>query len=172
MLDGLIIARGNADGPRLGQEPDYDYRFRYGAGPYNQAGNLTLTNCTFFGNIAYEGNALVCDSPEQKSPGNVEIINCILWDGGGEIWNNDDSVITITYSNIWGGFSGRGNIDADPLFARAGYWVDFYDSNIIVEPDDPNASWTDGDYHLKSQAGRWDPFSESWADWLGAMVGM
>jgi hypothetical protein len=134
----------------------------FGGAMYNQAGNSTLTNCTFFGNIAYEGNALVCDSPQQKSPGNIEMTNCILWDGGDEIWNNDDSVITITYSNIQGGFPGRGNIDADPLFAQAGYWVDFYDPNIVVEPNDPNASWTDGDYHLKSQAGRWDPFSESW----------
>ena len=134
----------------------------FGGAMYNEAGNPTLTNCTFFGNIAYEGNALVCDSPQQKSPGNVEMANCILWDGGDEIWNNDDSVITITYSNIQGGFPGRGNIDADPLFAQAGYWVNFYDPNIVVEPDDPNASWTDGDYHLKSEAGRWDPNSESW----------
>jgi hypothetical protein len=134
----------------------------FGGGMYNQAGNPTLTNCTFFGNIAYEGSALACDSPQQKSPGNVEMTNCILWDGGNEIWNNDDSVITITYSNIRGSFPGRGNIDADPLFAQSGYWVDFYDPNIVVEPDDPNASWTDGDYHVKSEAGRWDPFSESW----------
>jgi len=40
--------------------------------------------------------------------------------------------------------------------------VDYYDPNSIVEPDDPNASWIDGDYHLKSQAGRWDLNSESW----------
>ena len=134
----------------------------FGGGIYSEAGNPTLTNCTFYGNIAYEGNALFCDSTREQSPGNIEMTNCILWDGGGEIWNNDDSVITISYSNIRGGFPGRGNIDTDPLFAEAGYWVNFYDPNIIVEPDDPNASWTDGDYHLQSQAGRWDPNSESW----------
>ena len=134
----------------------------FGGAMYNQAGNPTLTNCTFFENIAYEGNALVCDSPKQESPGNVQMTNCILWDGGDEISNNDNSVITINYSNIQGGFPGRGNIDSDPLFAEAGYWVDFYDPNIIVGPDDPNASWTDGDYHLKFEAGRWDPFGESW----------
>jgi len=134
----------------------------FGGAMYNQTGNPTLTNCTFFGNIAYEGSALVCDSPQQESPGNIEMTNCILWDGGDEISNNDESVITITYSNIQGGFPGRGNIDADPLFAQDGYWVNFYDPNIIVESDDPNASWTDGDYHLKSQAGRWDTSSETW----------
>jgi len=29
-----------------------------------------------------------------------------------------------------------------------GYWADANDPNIIVEPDDPNAVWIDGDYHL------------------------
>jgi hypothetical protein len=33
------IAAGNADGPRLGRESDYDYRYRYGAGLYNDAGS-------------------------------------------------------------------------------------------------------------------------------------
>ena len=120
----------------------------FGGAMYVQAGNPTLTNCTFLGNIAYKGNALACDSPQQNSPGNVEMTNCILWDGGSEIWNNDDSVITINYSNIQGGFPGNGNIDTDPLFTQAGYWANFYDPNIVVEPDDPNASWTDGDYRL------------------------
>jgi len=139
-----------------------NYAADFGGGMYNHAGNPILTNCTFFGNIAYEGNALACDSLRQESPGNVELTNCILWDRDSEIWNNDDSAIRITYSNVQGGFSGRGNIYAEPLFAQAGYWVDYYDPNSIVEPDDPNASWIDGDYHLKSQAGRWDLNSESW----------
>jgi hypothetical protein len=29
-------------------------------------------------------------------------------------------------------------------------------------PDDPNAPSVAGDYHLKSQAGRWDPHSQTW----------
>ncbi len=42
--------------------------------------------------------------------------NCILSNGGDELWNNDESVITINNSNIQGGFPGIGNIDADPMF--------------------------------------------------------
>jgi hypothetical protein len=45
--------------------------------------------------------------------------NCILWNGGDEIWNNDGSTINITYSNVQGGWPGTGNIDADPMFADA-----------------------------------------------------
>ena len=45
----------------------------------------------------------------------------------------------------------------DQLFARVGYW----DPNGT--PEDPSDDlWVDGDYHLKSQAGRWDPESETW----------
>ena len=105
---------------------------------------------------------------------NVELTNCILWGNGNEIWNDVGSSITISYSDIQGGHVGiydphdrvvwgQGNIDADPLFADPGYWVDVNDPNVIVEPSDPNNDlWVNGDYHLKSEAGRWHPVSESW----------
>ena len=49
------------------------------------------------------------------------------------------------------------NLDTDSCFADPGLW----DPNDT--PDDPNDDfWVDGDYHLKSQAGRWDPNSQSW----------
>jgi hypothetical protein len=103
--------------------------------------NVTLTNCTFVANSATNGNAVACyfQHPEHP-PSNLEVANCILWDGGNEIWKNNGSIITITYSNVQDGWTGEGNIDADPLFADA----------------------QDGDYHLKSQAGRWDPNGERW----------
>ncbi len=174
VLSACLISGNYAEGDGAGLynsngSPELDnciiagnWTMDFGGGMFNSSGNLTVTNCTFLGNIAYEGSALVCDSPERDSPGNVEMTNCILWDGGDEISNIGDSVITVTYSNIRGGFPGLGNIDADPLFAQDGYWVNFYDPNIIVEPDDPNASWTDGDYHLMSEVGRWDPNSDTW----------
>jgi hypothetical protein len=68
----------------------------------------------------------------------------------------------ITYSNIQGGWEGQGNIDIDPLFVNPGYWADVSDPNIVADPNYPNAVWIDGDYHLKSQAGRYDPNSGSW----------
>jgi len=47
---------------------------------------------------------------------------------------------TVTYSNVQGMGQNLGNISADPLF---------------VDP-------VNGDYHLKSQAGRWDPINQNW----------
>jgi probable HAF family extracellular repeat protein len=94
-----------------------------------------FANCTFTGNRAPSGNALACDSYQPLYPSNVEMTNCILWNGGNEIWNNDNSTITITYSDIQCGWPGDGNIDADPYFVEPGYW-------------DVNGLWVEGDYHL------------------------
>jgi len=52
----------------------------------------------------------------------------------------------------------EGNIDADPLFADPGHWDD------NATPDDPSDDvWIDGDYHLKSRYGRWDPAANAGA---------
>ena len=64
------------------------------------------------------------------------------------IWNNDiftDEQVTpgeydIRFNDVQGGWAGDGNIDLDPAFA------------------DP----ANGDYHLKSQAGRWDAVHNRW----------
>ena len=33
----------------------------------------------------------------------------------------------------------------------------------VRKPEDHDDDfWVEGDYHLKSQAGRWDPYSQSW----------
>ena len=112
----------------------------------NGAG-ATLTNCTFFANSAANGRALACtpDDGGSQAAGALEVTNCILWDAGDEIINDDNSIITVTYSNVQGGsaegsWPGEGNMNADPYFA------------------DPSRH----DYHLKSQSGRWDPSSQSW----------
>jgi parallel beta-helix repeat protein/predicted outer membrane repeat protein len=117
-----------------------------------------LTNCTFAGNMAKNGKALACAYvPLGGESGNVQGINCILWDGGDEIFKQGSSKVNITYSDIKGGWPGEGNIDKDPCFASPGYW----DPNGT--PEDVNDDfWVDGDYHLMSQAGRWDPNAQSW----------
>jgi len=79
-----------------------------------------LTNCTFSGNSAYYGNALWCETqpPDPDYPNSLHLINCILRDGGDETWKDDNSSISMAYSNIQGGWPGTGNIDADPLFVN------------------------------------------------------
>jgi parallel beta-helix repeat protein len=145
----------------------------HGAGIYNIGGTNVVTNCTFVQNSAQNGRALACDSYGIYKPSFVGVANCILGDGGNEIWNNDGSIIGVNYSDIQGGQASifdpceavvwsEGNIDVDPLFAELGYRVDSNNPNVIVEPNEPDAVWIDGDYHLKSEVGRWDGVSESW----------
>ena len=93
-----------------------NWAYRYGGAIYNfHYSNPTLTNCTFAGNSAVKGRALYCDSYQQQHPSDVKMANCILWDDGNEVWNNDGSTIMITYSDVQGGWPGDGNINADPL---------------------------------------------------------
>jgi len=128
----------------------------YGHG-YSGPSESILINCTFAGNLAPNGKALACDSYLQMYPSVIAAANTILWDGGGEIWNNDSSTITITHSDITGAWLGSGNINSDPCFADPGHW----DANGT--PDDANDDfWVDGDYHFKSQAGRWKPATQAW----------
>ena len=75
-----------------------------------------FVNCTFFANSAAQGNALAFDSCCPPQPSTLFAMSCIFWDGGDELWNEDESVINVTYSDIQGGLDGVGNIDADPRF--------------------------------------------------------
>ncbi|MHC4644517.1 MAG: Ig-like domain-containing protein [Planctomycetota bacterium] len=109
-----------------------------------EGSTAVVTNCTFRGNLAVSGSTVACDSEPQQNASDVAITNCILWDGSNGIWNNDGSTISITYSDVEGGWAGSGNMDADPCFVDGGYW----DANGT--PGDSNDDfWLDGDYHLQ-----------------------
>jgi parallel beta-helix repeat protein len=98
-----------------------------GGGMYNYRDTSpALGNCTFRANSAPVGKGIACNSPRQDYPSTVELSNCILWNGGDEIWNNDDSIMTVSYSSIEDEdpndeavYPGQGNIDDDPLFVRS-----------------------------------------------------
>ena len=119
---------------------------------------MTMANCTFAGNSASSGNALASDPHLPSLPGYFQLTNCILWDGENTIFDPDPYALrsAITHSNIQGGWPGEGNIDVDPDFVQVGYWTE-------PSPRNPNSSvWIEGDYHLKSETGRWDPNSQIW----------
>jgi hypothetical protein len=95
-------------------------------------GMPTITNCTIVAN----GRGGISDSKPT-------ITNSIIYYNGNDpdfVQIENNVTATITYTDVQGGWPGQGNIDADPLFA------------------DPDNS----DYHLKSQAGRWDLTGQSW----------
>jgi hypothetical protein len=134
-------------------------------------GQIHLLSCTAAGNRAPKGQFLrdlVSNPSGLFATRVVHLDNCIISDGGNEIWNDLHGKLTIQNTCFAGGRGavhdpcdmlvwGPGNIDTTPQFADPGYW----DANGT--PDDPNDDfWVDGDYHLKSQAGRWDAATDNW----------
>jgi hypothetical protein len=93
----------------------------------------------------------------------VMLSNSIVWGNTpNQIVLSGDSVPSIVYSDIAGGWLDLGDIEADPRFACRGYWADPADPNVAVGSSNADAIWVLGDYHLKSQAGRWDPETQAW----------
>jgi len=129
-----------------------------GAAVYCGDSEAVLVNCTIADNYGGEGGAglHIIDS-------NVVIVNSILWDNeANEILLNDDSALMIEYTDVAGGWPSVGNMDAEPLFARRGHWGDPDRADGTLEPSVLGAIWIAGDYHLKSQGGRWVPETQAW----------
>jgi predicted outer membrane repeat protein len=107
-----------------------------------------LKNCIFWANEAPEGHEMVLYGISSGSePSSIEVSHSVVMGGAGDVYIKPNSSLE------WN----EGNIDQDPLFSNSGYW----DPNGTSDnPDDD--FWVNGDYHLKSQAGRFDPNSQSW----------
>ena len=120
-----------------------------GGGMYNSKSIATLTNCTLSGNCAGMQAGGICGRESM-----VMLTNCIL---RGNSLPQISGDATVSYSNIQGGWPGEGNMDMDPLFVRPGR---LQTHSTLASAYD--GSWVEGDYHLKSRAGRWDPIRENW----------
>jgi hypothetical protein len=76
-----------------------------GAGTFANAGELDVQNCTLIGN-----NLWALD----RSLGTVIVINSIVYFNNSDA-SQLDSSITVTYSDVQGGFPGTGNINFNPV---------------------------------------------------------
>jgi hypothetical protein len=104
-------------------------------GPGNSEGLPIVTNCTFSNNAAEKGGGMYNDYNA-----GARVTSCIFWANIPDQMYTSGGTSQIAYSDVQGGWPGKANIDIDPLFAEA----------------------ANGDYHLKSEAGRWDANSQSW----------
>ncbi|WP_437278312.1 right-handed parallel beta-helix repeat-containing protein [Sorangium sp. So ce375] len=85
---------------------------------------MTLTHCTFFGNAL--GGVAATGLTD------LSVLNSIFWqDQGGELLVTSPAEVSVTYSDVQGGFPGAGNIDADPLF------IDAASGDLRLRPDSP-----------------------------------
>ncbi len=113
----------------------------YGGGIYNYVSFPTIANNTIVHN---RGAGLYLEATYYNyfATHNSSVVNNIVWEN--EIYVDsyvDADEYDIRFNDIQGGCSGTGNIDVDPLFADSAHQ----------------------DYHLKSQAGRWDALTSTWA---------
>lgn len=114
---------------------------------YNALSTIII-NCTFFHNTSsqYGGAISSLSSDYNSSPGenssNLYVYNSILW---GDIPDEvpGSGTPSITYSNIQGGFSGEGNIDADPLLSPDGTYAPILFSPCVDTGDPGTATDTD-----------------------------
>jgi len=122
------------------------------AGGLRCTGSATIANNTIADNASCDlGGGILCVS------GSSSVKNCIVWGnsaaaGGPQMAVLQPAMLTVHYSDVQNGQDailvqsgasltyGIGNINADPLFDAG------------------------GDYHLKSQYGRWDPVSQTWVN--------
>ncbi len=149
-------------------------------GGISDCNNSLIINNTIVGNRAdtYGGGLFLIDGSGTSEIGDDEgnisqVRNNIIalnrsWDGGA-IYGHDSTWMAFNSfkrERTGGGWIGLidggvlpgpgDQVIQDPCFAVPGYWDLF-------------GNWVDGEYHLKSTIGRWDPNSESWVIDYGIM---
>jgi len=167
ILEGFVITRGEGD---------------LAGGIYCNNSNPTITNCLIVGNriippgdgggavSAYDSNAVFVNCTFSDNYGGengaglyfvdskVIVMNSIISDNLPEdILTTEGDMSELDDNNFLGYLT-----ETYPLFVSPGYWADLLDPEIPLDPNDPSAIWMDGDYHLMSEAGRWDPNGLTW----------
>jgi hypothetical protein len=120
-------------------------RARDGGGMENVSDSYSvLLNCTFSTNFAEHAGGGISNIQNCY----LMLVNCILWadtpdeiqDVGAAGIRGRVTGVDVIYSNVQNDWPGKGNLNSDPLFA------------------DPEH----GDFHLKSQGGRWNSIGGNW----------
>ncbi|MFH1999551.1 MAG: right-handed parallel beta-helix repeat-containing protein [Planctomycetota bacterium] len=92
--------------------------FLYGSAVFSRSACPTFTNCTFTGNeVLYSSGAAIHTRGVNSR---AVFTNCIVYGNDPVEIKAAGGQTIVSYSNVRGGYSGTGNIDAEPLFVDAG----------------------------------------------------
>ncbi len=127
-----------------------------GGGLYNCT--QSISNNTIVGNTAGDKGGGMSECPGSVRNNIIAFNSAPL---GGGIFGPVSSTYNAFWQNTGGHLAGAattgvGDLVTAPQFARDGRW----ETNDT--PDTGDDVWLDGDYHLKSQTGRWDPAENGW----------
>ncbi|MDD5011662.1 MAG: right-handed parallel beta-helix repeat-containing protein, partial [Phycisphaerae bacterium] len=123
-----------------------------GGGVYCYISSPDIRNTIFSGNNKH---AVF----EWDSASDPNVTYCLFHNNpDGDYYDNDTSATYTGAVNINTNVTQASyNIDGDPLYAVNGFW----DDNGTAE-DANDDFWTDGDYHIQAQEGRWAPDISQW----------
>ena len=115
-------------------------------------------NCTVTGNSARRhGGAVYTWSGRQPDGCIPEFVNTVFWNNGASpIYNRPDAPgeLTVTYCDVEGGYSGPGNIDANPLLVSAAGF------DYLLAPGSPCID--SGDPAIEDGISDWHPAWPAW----------
>jgi hypothetical protein len=114
-----------------------NYSYSVGGGVLLRATSTRIYNCTVVNNEASVGGGICFDCTTNRTP---TLKNSILWNNTPDQIYYSYPVSRITYNDVQGGWSGTGNIDADPLF------VDAANNDYYLHSDSPCINSGDPDY--------------------------
>ena len=111
---------------------------------YNYNRCFEITNCTFVENSSSCGGGIWC-----WYFADANLTNCIFWNNIIDQIRNDSNTcsLSVTYSDVMGGWSGEGNINEDPCFfdvEQSGSWsanASYDESTFQSTLTDDSASW-------------------------------
>lgn len=137
----------------------------YKSGRYTFSNYPTITHCVvaanwqhgISGGVPAITNCTIVDNLHNGiDKATATISNSIIYFNGDGSANAQisNSVATLSYTDVRGGWPGAGNIDADPLFVSLRDWGNAVDPNALAE--------INGDYHLKSAGVRWSTETRTW----------
>ncbi len=121
-------------------------------------GCVQIYNNTIVGNVAHGNGGALGQCPGYVS-NNAIAFNEAGFVGGiyGASVNSYNAFWSNEGGNVGGGSGiGEGDLTADPFFVSTGYWDD------NQTPDESDDFWVNGDYHVRSAAGRWSADDKRW----------
>jgi hypothetical protein len=174
ILDGVTVTHGEIYFP-----PGGPWTTKYGGAIYIWS-SATITHCRIINNYADFGGGIYC------MIGTPDISNCVIaqntgFESGGGLYSLSANINNCTVADNSAGnstaFGGGLYFFSFPKIRNSIIWNNYPDQVYMPPSPPPNtilssvvggllnpqfADTANGDYHLKSQYGRWDPQSMTW----------